>query len=422
MRSEPVTPAAPAPGRAERPPAGLGAVTVALAVACGLAVANLYYAQPLLPQIARAFGVSEGTGTIVVTAAQIGYAAGLVLLLPLGDLLENRALTSRLLVVTAGVLVVAAVAPWFGLFLGALVLVGVGSVVAQVLVPLAAHLAPAGSRGSFVGKVMSGLLLGILLARTAASLVASVAGWRSIYGISAGLMVVTAAALVRVLPRRVPEHQAGYRTLLRSVFALAAAEPVLRRRAAGQALMFSAFTVFWTAIAYELVNVHHFHQSQIGLFALVGAAGAAVAPIAGRVGDRGWGPPGRTVATALGVVAMLLAGAGGGSVVLLGAAAVLLDLAVQSHQVLSQREIYALREDARARINSVFMGTVFVGGAIASVVTGVLYATTGWSGVTGFGAGLCALSLVLSATGLRRGRAGSTGDRAAAGARHPSYL
>jgi predicted MFS family arabinose efflux permease len=173
-----------------------------LAFACGASVANLYYAQPLLGLIRQTFGVAPGTAALVVTVTQVGYAVGLALLLPLGDLLENRRLSSRTLLVTAAALAVAAAAPGFGVFLAALALVGVTSVVAQVLIPLAAHLAPEQSRGKWVGQVTSGLLLGIMLARSVASLAAAAWGWRSIYAISAAVMLVTVLALVRPGPAR----------------------------------------------------------------------------------------------------------------------------------------------------------------------------------------------------------------------------
>jgi predicted MFS family arabinose efflux permease len=374
-------------------------ITVTLAAACGLAVANIYYAQPLLALMARSFHVSQGTASVVVTATQFGYAIGLVVLLPLGDLLDNRKLASRTLVGTAAALAVSAVAPGLSLFLVMAVLVGMTSVVAQILVPLAAHLVPAESRGRMVGRVMSGLLLGILLARTVSSLAAAAWGWRSIYVISAVLMVLTSVALVRILPTRRPDHTASYRKLMGSIVELVRTEPVLRRRAICQALLFGAFSAFWTAIAYELIGEHHLSQAEIAVFALVGAAGAAAAPVAGRLADRNHGYLGRLVAILVGVVAMVLADVGSGSVVLLAAAAVLLDLAVQGHQVLSQRDIYALRGDARARINTVFMGTIFVGGALCSAVAGLLDDAYGWTGVTLFAAALPLVATLIWVSG-----------------------
>jgi predicted MFS family arabinose efflux permease len=276
-------------------------------------------------------------------------------------------------------------------------------VVAQILVPLAAHLSPPGQEGRFVGRVMSGLLLGILLARTVSSLVAEVAGWRSIFYISAGLMVVLAFVLRRMLPTRTPDHTTGYRTLLASVVDLIRHEPVLRRLALCQAAMFGAFSAFWTAIAYELIDHHGFSQAEIGVFALVGAAGAAAAPLGGWLADHGHGRIARAGALLLGAVAMAVAGFGSHSVILLALGGVLLDLAVQCHQVMSQQVIYALRPSARARINTVYMGTVFIGGAISSAVAGLLHDAYGWSGVMVYAAALPLVGLLLWLTGRTTG-------------------
>src|ERR1700712_3954665 len=195
----------------------LGLLTGVIATACGLAVANIYFAQPILGLLAGAFHTSESAATPAVTAVQIGYAVGLVLLLPMGDLVENRRLTAGMLSVTAVSLVVAGAAQNLGVFLVASVLVGVTSVVAQILIPFAAHLGPEASRGRIVGWVGSGLLLGILLARTVSSFAAAVWGWRAIFFISAGLMLVMAVVLARLLPARKPDHTTGYRTLMASV-------------------------------------------------------------------------------------------------------------------------------------------------------------------------------------------------------------
>lgn len=390
----------PAPGPAPTAAQQMNpATTLVLAVACGMTVANLYYAQPLLELVAHSFGVGQGAATTVVTLTQAGYALGLLFVLPLGDLVENRRLATRTLLVTATALLLAAVSPVFGLFLAASVLVGTTSVVAQVLVPLAAHLAPAEQRGSIVGRVMSGLLLGILLARTVSSLVADLLGWRAIYLLSAVLMIGLSLVLRRLLPTRTPEHRAGYRALLASLVTLARQEPVLRRRALCQATMFGSFTAFWTAIAYELVDEHHFGQVQIALFALVGAGGAAAAPVAGRLADRGHGRSASGAALLLAACSFALAAAGRHSVLLLALAAVLLDFAVQGHQVMSQHEIYALRGDARARINTVYMTTVFAGGAASSAATGALHAAYGWTGVCTLGTALPLLGLLLWARG-----------------------
>jgi predicted MFS family arabinose efflux permease len=240
-------------------------------------------------------------------------------------------------------------------------------------VPVAAHLAPEADRGRYVGTVMTGLLLGILLARTVSSLVAAAWGWRTIYLASGVVMLLLALLLVRAMPQRRPTHTTGYRDLMLSIGRLAREEPALRRRAVCQAMLFGAFSCFWTSVAFELISRHHLGQVGIALFALVGAAGAAIAPVAGRIGD---------------LVSLVLADVWAGNLVLLGLAGVLLDIAVQAHQVFSQREIYGLRAEARARVNSVFMGSVFTGGAVATGVAGLVHDRWGWSGVTLLGAAL----------------------------------
>lgn len=275
--------------------------------------------------------------------------------------------------------------------MSAALVIGLTSVVAQILVPFAANLAPPEQRGKFVGQVMSGLLLGILLARSVSSLAASAWGWRSIYLISAVLMLLTSIAIRRVLPKRTPKREHSYRSLLRSTLGLARSEPVVLRRALAQALLFGSFTAFWTGVTYELIDEHGLSQSQVALFALIAAAGAVTAPLAGKLGDRGFGDFGRGAALLLATAAMLLAWLGASELVLLAVGGLLLEIAVQTHLILSQRDIYSVREDARARLNSIFMTTMFVGGALASAVTGLLHGSHGWSGVAIFAACLPAV-------------------------------
>jgi predicted MFS family arabinose efflux permease len=400
MRIRP-TPASPAALATEPPGDPVGSaralrwITVTLAFACGASVANLYYAQPLLSLISHSFHVGQGTAATVVTATQIGYALGLALLLPLGDLWENRRLASRTLLLTAGALAVAALAPAFWVFLVVSAMIGVTSVVAQILIPLATHLAPPEARGKLVGQVTSGLLLGIMLARSISSFAAAAWGWRSIYVISAAVMLLTSFALAKMLPVRQPAHTARYGALLASVVRMGRSEPVLMRRALTQACLFGAFTAYWTAVPYELISRHHLSQAGVGVFALVGAAGAAAAPIAGRLGDAGRGTVVRACALVLGLLSMLVAGLGASSLFALALGGVLLDFGVQTHQVLSQRDIYALRPDARARVNSVYMTSVFLGGAASAAATGAVLAAWGWSGVTVMAAALIGVGLVI---------------------------
>jgi len=244
-------------------------LTVALAAACGLIVANLYYAQPLIGLIGPSLGLPVEAAGLVVTLTQIGYCLGLALVVPLGDLLENRRLICSILCVTAAALAVACAAPTVSVFLVACLAIGISSVVAQILVPLAAHLAPDATRGRVVGNVMSGLLLGILLARPVSSLIAHEAGWRPVFGLSAGLMLILALALRRILPRRNPAHDSSYARLLHSLWILFINNPLLRRRATCHAALFGAFSLFWTGVPLLLASpAFGLTQRGIGFFAL----------------------------------------------------------------------------------------------------------------------------------------------------------
>jgi len=381
----------------------LRALALVMAFACGLTVANLYYAQPLLDLIADSFHISQGAASVTVTLTQAGYAVGLLFVVPLGDLLENRRLITRTLFLTAAALVALAAAPAYGVFLAAAALVGLTSVVVQVLLPLAAHLAPEGQVGRFVGTVMSGLIIGVLLARTLSSAVAQVASWRTIYIVSAVAMVLLSALLRWALPERRPDHDLGYRQIMASVGEMVVHEPRLIRRSVMQATMFGAFTAFWTAIAFVLVDEHGFNQGGIALFALVGAGGAVGTQVAGRIADRGYGEVGSAVALLLASGMFVLAGLGHRSVVVLGVAAVLLDFAAQSHQVISQHVIYTLRPTQRARVNTIFMVTMFIGGTVSSALAGRLHAAYGWTGVCWLGFALPLVGLVVSRSG-RHGR------------------
>lgn len=391
------------PGEQAGPPRGL---IVLLAVSCGLTVANLYYAQPLLSELRQSFGISAVTAGSLVTATQLGYALGLLLLVPLGDVSEKRRLSTVLLTLTVGTLVVSGLAPDFPVLLAASLVGGTTLVVVQILVPFAADLAPDATRGRVVGQVMSGLLTGILLSRTLGSLVASVTSWRVVYLTSAALMTVLTLVLRSALPRRAPAADAAampYGRLLRSTARLLREHPALRRRAMYQAAMFGAFSAFWTTISFVLTSApFNYSQWQVGLFALAGAGGALVAPLAGRWADRGLVRPMTAVAFVVAALALGLAVAGRHSVLVLGAAAVLLDMAVQTSLVLSQHVVYQLDGRARARLNSAFMATFFLGGAVGSQAGAYAYHAGGWTAAALFGAALPVLGLIGWTTERRR--------------------
>lgn len=373
-------------------------VVALLAVATGVSVANNYYAQPLLAEIRTSLHLSPGTAGLVVTLAQIGYAAGLIFLLPLGDLVQHRQLVVTLTLANAVGLAIMASASSAPILLGASVVVGALSVVAQILVPFAASLAGDEERGRVVGTVMSGLLLGILLARTFAGLLGRLGGWPTVYWVAAALMVLLAVALrfgLPAVPRSAPQ---SYGSLLRSVLTLVREEPVLRLRMTYGALSFGMFSVLWTSLTFLLSGPpYHYPVSVIGLFGLVGAAGALSASLAGRLADRG----AAHLTTAAGIVLLLLSWfptwLGGRSLAALLVGIIVLDLAVQMLHISNQNEIYRLRPEARSRLTSAYMTAYFTGGAIGSAASSYVFGAYGWSGVCALGAafGVIALSVWL---------------------------
>ena len=367
-----------------------------MAVACGAAVANLYYAQPLLNTIAHDFGTSDGTAGLLVTASQVGYAVGLVLLVPLGDLLERRRLITGVLVVTALALAATAAAPSFDLLAAALLVVGVTSVVAQILVPLASTLAGESERGRVVGKVMSGLLIGILIARTASGLLAELGGWRLVFGVSAGLMVLLTIVLRASLPEVRPTTDLSYPALLRSVGRLVLEQPTLRVRMVYGALQMGQFSVLWTTIAFLLGGrPYHYSEATIGLFGLVGLGGALVAQVAGRLADRGRHHMATGVFFAMMLASWAAIAAGKSSLAALIVGIAVLDLGVQGAQITSQSVIYALDPAARSRLTTAYMTTVFASAAVFSALASAIYDSGGWSAVSLLGAALAAAGVVV---------------------------
>lgn len=372
------------------------ALTGLFAAATGVVVANIYYVQPLVGTIAPELGLRPGIASLLVTLTQLGYAAGLMFIVPLGDLLENRALVATMVGASALALALAAGA-WNGpAFLAASLLVGVSSTAVQIMVPMVASLSPAQMRGRVVGNVMAGLLLGIVLARPVASFIAWAVGWRAVFGLGAAVVAVLAVLLRFRLPRVRPALDHGYLELIGSMLALYVTEPTLRRRALYQTAAFAAFTLYWTAAPLLLIQEFGFTQRGIALFALVGAAGAGVAPLAGRLADAGLGRIGSAVSLALVAVSFGISAAGAGlhSIVLLGAAGVLLDCGVQANNIFGQRALYALAPHLRARLNGAYMTAFFLGGAAGSAVTSTLLISGGWDLVAAVGAALPVAAMV----------------------------
>lgn len=377
--------------------------TLLLATACGLIVANLYYAQPLAGPISAALGLSPAGAGLIVTMTQVGYCLGLLFIVPLADLVENRRLIVAVTAVAVVATLIAAAAPNAAAFLLAAFLIGVGSVAAQILVPLAAHLAPEDRRGAVVGNVMSGLMLGIMLSRPAASVVAQVSSWHVVFYASAAVTLALVAVLARALPKRVPTDRIGYGALMGSMGRLALATPTLQRRALYQFCLFGAFSLFWTTTPLLLASpVYGLSQGGIALFALAGVAGAVAAPIAGRVADRGWSRPASglsmlLVSASFGLTHVAPAGSRA-ALGLLVAAAILLDFGVTSSLVLGQRAIFSLGAELRSRLNGLFLAFFFAGGAVGSAVGGFAFAHGGWPVASAIGAALPGMALLLYAT------------------------
>ena len=375
-----------------------------LATACGLIVANIYYAQPLVGPIAAELGLSPGAAGLIVTMTQIGYGVGLLLIVPLGDLFENRKLSVTVVVLAALSLLAAGLADRPATFMVAALCIGLASVAVQILVPYAAHLALPARRGQVVGNVMSGLMLGIMLARPVASFITQVSSWHVVFYMSTAVMAVVALVLSRAMPIRKPPADHGYGELLLSMGRLALTTPILRRRALYQACMFGAFSLFWTASPLLLAQRYGFSQAQIALFALAGVAGAISAPIAGRLADAGLSRPATLAAMLLGVASFLitlLAEPGSAmAVTLLVVAAVVLDFGVSANVVLGQRAIYSLGDTYRGRLNGLYMATFFGGGAIGSGIGGWTFAHGGWPLTAWVGLALPVLGLLYFATEL----------------------
>jgi len=378
-----------------------------MAAATGLAVAGNYYAQPLLHRIGAEFGLSTASAGTIVTTAQLSYAVGLILLVPLGDMLERRALIAGMMALSALGLLVSASASSAAMLLAGTAASGLLSVVAQVLVPHAATLASPQERGKVVGTVMSGLLLGILLARTAAGALADLGSWRTVYWISALLMLATAALLWRVLPRYRQPAGLSYPRLIASIFALYAREPLFRARSLLGALLFASFSMLWTPLTFLLSGPGYgYSTTAIGMFGLAGAVGAYAANRFGRLNDRGLGNRATLIGLVLLAGSWALVGPGGGGghwVWALLAGILVQDLAIQGVHVTNQSAIYRLRPEWRSRLTAGYMTAYFVGGASGSLASAWIYTHAGWAGVSATGAllGLAALAYARLAPGAR---------------------
>jgi predicted MFS family arabinose efflux permease len=366
-----------------------------LAFTAAATVANLYYAQPLLPEMARSLGVTAGTVGWVPVLTQVGYAVGLFLFIPLGDAVERRRLILVLVLASAAALAAAAAAPGLTWLAAASLAVGVFTVVPHVAVPLAAHLAAPSERGRVIGLIMSGVLAGILLARTASGLVGGALGWRMVYGLAAAGMVGLSIALARLLPHAPPERAVRYPELLASLWTLVRDERELRQASLIGAAVFGSFSVFWTTLAFFLETPpYHWGAEGAGLFGLVGLSGALAAPAVGRVADRR-GPRFATgLALGVAISSYAVFALLGSHLAGLVAGVVLLDVGVQSAHVCNLARVHALDPGARSRRNTVYMVSYFAGGALGTWLGVRAWVRLGWAGTCAAGAAFLLAALL----------------------------
>ena len=377
----------------------------AMAVAAGLAVANIYYNQPLLGLIERDFA-GQYAAALIPTATQLGFAAGLFLLVPLGDILERRRLILVQFGVLSLVLVAAALAPTAFTLMLASAAIGASATVAQQIVPFAAALSPAEKRGSVIGSVMAGILCGILLSRTLSGFVGAHAGWRLMFALGAPMTLGAGALMAAVLPSHPPVTALPYRSVLASLLALWRRHPTLRRAAMMQACLFGAFTAFWTVLALYLATPAFGLGPDIaGLFGVIGAVGVMAAPLSGRLADRSG--PDRVILTGslLSLGAWLVIGVSG-SIIGMIVGVIILDLGVQLVMISNQHVVYSLDPAARSRLNTVFMTSMFLGGASGSALAMLAWTHVGWPGVAALGIGYCVVAVALFLLHRRAGNRG----------------
>jgi predicted MFS family arabinose efflux permease len=371
-------------------------LTLLFATAGGAAVSNLYWAQPLLADIAVSLGVPVGAAGLLVTVTQVGYAMGILLIVPLGDTLNRRRLIPAVMGCSAVALMACAFAPTFAVLLAGLAAVGVMTVAGQLLNPLAGDLARADQRGRVLGTVGAGLISGILFSRAISGVFADAFGWRALYVAAAVVMVAMSILLARVLPSEPPRPAVPYGKLLRSVFASVRQHRIVQVTLVFGGTGFAVFTMFWTGLTLLLsAPPFSYSVSQIGFVGLMGIAGAFVAPRAGWLHDRGWSVPATGAALGLGFCAPIVAGLGAASIIFVLLAVLMLDIALQVLNVLNRARLFSVDPTARSRLNTAFVANSFVWGAIGSSLAGVLWQLGGWHALMLGGGALFGFALIV---------------------------
>ena len=380
-----------------------------LGVACAVGVASIYYNQPLLMVMGNDLHQGARAMGFVAVATQVGYAAGILFFVPLGDVAERRALMMRMYGAVSLALLAAAFAQGLAWLIVASVLIGLMASVTHVALPMAPDLVPAARRGQAIGTVMTGLLLGILLARSFAGWLAKLSSWRMVFVVAAVMNAAFVPIMLRVMPKMLPRQSLTYKQTMRSLWTMFRREPLLREASVMGALCFGSFSCFWTTLAFVLYAKYGMGPGVAGTFGVIGAAGALIAPVAGRMADRR-GP--RSVVTAAGAVLTMsyawmwfsvdthvsvfwhMAG--------LVVGVIVLDVGAQMMQVANQTRIFGLGAEARSRLNTIYMTTYFAGGALGSALAAVAWSRWQWNGVCALALGMIFLAGLRHLTGYSR--------------------
>lgn len=374
-----------------------GTLITLMSIAIGVIVANLYYLQPLLHQLTKDFRVSESKATLLLVLIQAGYAAGLAFVVPLGDLIPRRRLAVLIFVLASVVVFAGAAAHSFVLFAAITFFIGLASCGGQVILPLGADMANPAQRGRVIGRLMTGLLMGLLLSRSVSGIIAQAAGWRTVYVAAGVALALMAIMLFRVLPNEPVRTPVPYHRLLAGTLGMFVTLPMLRRRSLYGLLIFAAFSALWTTLAFHLSAApFHYDNLVIGLFGLFGAAGVLAANVAGRNADKQRSHLTTIVGGALILLSFVVLYFGRNVVVLLALGIIMLDAGMQGLQITNQSIIYSLAPDARSRINSAYMVCGFIGAALGSLAAGQCYAHAGWRGDCLLGGGIGLVILVLA--------------------------
>ena len=379
-----------------------------MAAACGVAAANIYYNQPLLNDFANYFHATATQAGLVATAAQVGYGVGIFFFVPLGDRLERRLIVLSLSYSCVVTLLAVSLAPSLRILILCQLLVGITAMSAQLLIPLAVDLTREDRRGHTVGTLMAGLLVGILLARTLGGFIGDHFGWRFMFGLAAGIMLIMTWILQATLPHRPPSTKLSYPALMHSLLHLLRTQPQLWIASIVSALSFGSFTAFWTVLSFLMKQHFNRGATDAGLFGIVGVFGAMAAPLAGKLSDRR-GPAFTVTIALVSTIAAFVLMWNWVTIPGLIVGVLLMDMGVQSVQVAAQSQVMALVPDARSRVNTLYMVARFIGGAGGSAIAAIAWSHDGWPGACAAALGMLGVGIAVHVIGTHGRRV--LGDR-----------